>query len=385
MTQATIRFDDDAAATLVAWSRHSNELAAAMPEAISSVGTADAPGESVARDGQQAFAAARLRARRLGATVVADDAGGVVEFGFWAQDLHARQVPDERLRLPLRRDGAFLWSAVRGLPVGSRERLGALYWLAFADEHGTWSTRPDPLGASYPFAAFAPAEVYDVAALHSGRADTEFFRRFADGHAAPRRFQQPTNVLQLHVATATAGGTIASLTRTLLRVAAKRAAGEALTPFERCLSEYDAIQPLPLEPTIERVARAFMADAVAWCNVERHAANVDEAASAFGAQVRALRRARPWLANALVDGEHCRPDRHDGATLADALRCSPDGAERLWLVANLEGEAVDVDLRAAPGATGGWRVLLASPGALVDAAATRARPPDGEGVVLAAP
>lgn len=816
MTQATIRFDDAAAATLVAWSRHCDELAAAMPRTATALGAAAASDESVAHDDGRAFAAARLRARRLGATVVADDAGDLVEFGFWAQDLQARQVPDERLRLelfvpldavdparprqvarfsrlrlPLRRDGAFLWCAVRGLPVGSRTRLGALYWLAFADEHGTWSTRPDPLGASYPFGAFAPAEVYDVVALHAGRADAGFFRRFADAQAAPRRFEQPANVLQLHVATATAGGTIASLSRTLRRVAAKRAAGESLTPFERCLSEYDAIQPLPLEPTIERehgpapwtptvgddasdpdapcevtvdlrrpdvtnwgydvafvgmgatnaallesgrpdelvdlaaalhtlpdgpmmlvldlvyghtddqslpyldpaffrgpnmygqdvnqqhpvvraimlemqrrrvnvgadgirvdgaqdiktfdpvsgtlahdddflllmaelvqevagvrylpwcvfedgrpwpradwptastyrdvterqphvfqwgpltfahntpalvgfwwdrwwrveeilslgdrwisgcanhdtvrrgtqldpngpinrrlgttlpqvlrraydhpagtlltyvafpgvpmdflnatarapwgfvrdtdhryvvkvaaeeagflewqvepdgfaapdafrhlkalgfaelaplqrafraleaevasgaplvdvaervapllpqalgrpvrvetlerVARAFMADAVAWCNVERHAANVDEAASSFGVQVRALRRARPWLANALVDGEHCRPDRRDGATLADALRRSPDGAERLWLVANLEGEAVDVDLRAAPGTTGGWRVLLASPGALVDADATRARLPDGEGVVLAAP
>ena len=139
-------------------------------------------------------------------------------------------------------------------------------------------------------------------------------------------------------------------------------------------------RPVHVE-TLVRVARAFMADAVAWCNVERHAASVDEAASAFGAQVRALRRARPWLANALVDGEHCRPERRDGATLVEALRCSPDGAERLWLLANLEGETVDVDLRAVAGLAGA-RLQLVSPGALVDEALTRARLPDGEGVVL---
>ena len=814
MSRTAIRFEEEAAAALAAWSRGCEDSDAGFGVEPDLAAVAEAPAGTVLNAEQRVFAGARRRARRLGATVVPDDAGGVVEFGFWAQDLHVRQVPDERLRLevfvplgevdptlprqvarflrlrlPLRRDGAFLWSAVRGLPVGSRERFGALYWLAFADEHGSWSTRPDPLGASYPFGAFAPAEVYDVAALHAGRADADYFRRFADGHVAPRRFEQPANVLQLHVATATAGGTVASLTRMLQRVAAKREAGERLTPFELCLSEYDAIQPLPLEPTIERehgpapwsptvsadapdpdapcevtvdlrrpdvtdwgydvafvgmgatnaallesarpdelvdlavalhtlpggpmmlvldlvyghtddqslpyldpaffrgpnmygqdvnqqhpvvraimlemqrrrvdvgadgirvdgaqdiktfdpvsgtlahddeylllmgelvqevagvryrpwcvfedgrpwpredwptastyrdvterqphvfqwgpltfahntpallgfwwdrwwrveeilsvgerwisgcanhdtvrrgiqldpngpinrrlgttlpqvlrraydhpagtlltyvafpgvpmdflnatarapwgfvrdtddrfvvkvaaeeagflewqvepdgfaapdafrhlkalgfdelaplqrafraleaevasgaqlvdvaervapllpralgrpvrvetlerVARAFMADAVAWCNVERHAASVDEAASAFGAKVRALRRARPWLASALAASEQCRAQRRDGATLVDALRCSPDGAERLWLVANLEGETVDVELNGAQGPAGAWRVLLVSPGAVVDEAATRARLPDGEGVVLA--
>jgi hypothetical protein len=216
--------------------------------------------------------------------------GGVerVEFGFWAHDLDDRRVPDERvrlelylpqgqvdpaappsvarftrLRLPLERDGGFFWAVVRGLPIGSRARLGALYALAFADEHGTWTTRPDPLGASYPFGAFAPAEVFDVATLHEGRADAAYFERLAPRPATPGaaaagdavpRFPAPTNVLQLHVASATAGGTIADLTRVVRRVGEKVAAGAELTPFERCFSEYDAIQPLPLEPTIEREA-----------------------------------------------------------------------------------------------------------------------------------
>ncbi len=255
MPDTTARIDADATAALVAWSR---EAGAA---------------------GGDDFACARRRAARLGAHVRHGTAGTVVEFGFWAPDLEARRVPDERIRLelylppagldparpsaaarfvrqrlPLVREGAYLWAVVAGLPIGTRERLGALVALAVADEHGTWRRLPDPLAASMPFGAFAPSEIVDLGAFHEGRADADFFRRHAAGGdgEGPRRFGPPVNVLQLHVPTATAGGTIASLTRALRRLAAKLEAGAPLTPFERCLSEYDAIQPLPLEPTIER-------------------------------------------------------------------------------------------------------------------------------------
>jgi hypothetical protein len=255
MPDAPARFDADATAALVAWSREAGDT------------------------GADDFARARRRAARLGAHVRRGDAGTVVEFGFWAPDLVARRVPGGRVRLelflppsgldaarppeaarfvrqrlPLVRDGAYLWAAVRGLPVGTREGLGVLYALAVADEHGAWRQLPDPLAASMPFGAFAPSEVVDLDAFHEGRADASFFHRHAAGDDGdgPRRFGPPVNVLQLHVATATRGGTLASLTRALRRLAAKVAACEPLTPFERCLSEYDAIQPLPIEPTIER-------------------------------------------------------------------------------------------------------------------------------------
>ena len=258
MSAPVVTVDERASDALLAWSR-----------------------ARAAETGATAFDAARARARRLGAHVVRDADGERVEFGLWAGDLDERRVPDDRLRLelylaegdvdlrcasqtgrfrrlrvPLRRDGAYLWVALRGLPVGTRERLGALYALAYADEHGRWSMRPDPLGDSYPFGAFAPSEVYDLEAMHAGRSDAEHFRRLAG--AAPRgadgvpRFAAPVNVLQLHVGSSSAEGTIAGLTRTVARVAAKLREGAELTPYERCFTEYDAIQPLPLEPTIER-------------------------------------------------------------------------------------------------------------------------------------
>ena len=268
MRHTTVRLDADATDALIAWSRR-------IGTSSSATGAAPAPFGSPAFEAD--FAAARERARRLGASVVRREAPSLVEFGFWADDLRAQGVPEERvrlelyllpddldctlgeqrvactrLRLPLRRDGGYLWAAVAGLPVGSRTRIGAFYRLAFADADGRWHGRPDPLGASYPYGAFAPAEVYDVASMHAARADAGFFERFADPADTPRRFGPPTNVLQLHVGTATAEGTIAALTRVVRRIAEKLGAGTPLTPFERCFTEYDALQPMPLEPTIER-------------------------------------------------------------------------------------------------------------------------------------
>ncbi len=162
-----------------------------------------------------------------------------------------------------------------------------------------------------------------------------------------------------------------------------RSGSDAATAAERVAPLLPAGLGRP--PGVEgfkRLAHAFMADAAAWCNVERHAERIDAVQVEFGARLRALRRARPWLREALAAGEHCRVERRDGATLVDALRLAPDGGEALWLVANLEGETVSLDL-GAPGPAGpatGWAPLLASPGAEVDAG--RARLSDGEGLVL---
>ena len=149
MDHAPASIDVDATDVLVAWSRMA--------------------GDAVGDD----FARARRRAARLGAHVRRGASGTVVEFGFWAPTLKARRVPDDRLRLelflappgldparppetarfvrqrlPLTRDGDYLWAAVRGLPIGTRECLGALVALAEADEHGAWRQLPDPRAAA---------------------------------------------------------------------------------------------------------------------------------------------------------------------------------------------------------------------------------------------
>jgi hypothetical protein len=62
---------------------------------------------------------------------------------------------------------------------------------------------------SLPFGAMAPAELYDAGAMQAGRADAAYFEALKGG--APHKFGPATNILQIHVPTATAGGTLASL------------------------------------------------------------------------------------------------------------------------------------------------------------------------------
>ena len=105
----------------------------------------------------------------------------------------------------------------------------------------------DPLAASLPFGAFAPAELYDTATLQAARRDLDYYRALqGDG---VHKFAPPTNILQIHVPTATAGGTLASLTRQFERLAERFAADLPLEPGDQLYLGYDAVQLLPVEPT----------------------------------------------------------------------------------------------------------------------------------------
>jgi pullulanase/glycogen debranching enzyme len=66
---------------------------------------------------------------------------------------------------------------------------------------------------------------------------------------APHKFGPPTNILQIHVPTATAGGTLASLTRMYQRLAERVARDLPLEPADQLFLGYDAVQLLPVEPT----------------------------------------------------------------------------------------------------------------------------------------
>ncbi|MEE4117827.1 MAG: glucosylglycerol hydrolase, partial [Paracoccaceae bacterium] len=71
---------------------------------------------------------------------------------------------------------------------------------------------------------------------------------FAGGET-PHKFGPPTNILQIHVPTATAGGTLASLTRHYERLAERLDAGLPFEPADQLFLGYDAVQLLPVEPT----------------------------------------------------------------------------------------------------------------------------------------
>ncbi|MEM8622109.1 MAG: glucosylglycerol hydrolase [Pseudomonadota bacterium] len=217
------------------------------------------------------FDAARSIARRLGA----HPAGPLAEVGFWAPELLENRVPDgdiflevlepeeplllttarqqvqfRRTRLPMDRYDAYAFVAVDGMTAGTREVLGSFYCLSWRDAEGAWRRVLDPLAASLPFGAFAPAEFYDLAAMQAGREDKDYFAALAarsDGE--PAKIGPATSILQIHIPTATAGRTIAALTRQIEHVADRVRRDLPLEPADRLFAGYEAIQLLPVEPT----------------------------------------------------------------------------------------------------------------------------------------
>ncbi len=215
------------------------------------------------------FAAGKQIARQLGALVD----GERVEFGFWTPELQDWRIADgdvflevlrpqeeldltasqgdvrfDRVLLPVARCEAFTFAAATGLKAGSRDQIGDFYALVYRDQEGAYHRILDPLAASLPYGAFSPAEIYDLPAMQARRQDKGYFEqvRKADG---PYKFAPPTSILQVHVPTATPGGTLASLTRQFERLAVRVGAGLALEPDEELFAGYDAVQLLPVEPT----------------------------------------------------------------------------------------------------------------------------------------
>ncbi|MGF1569482.1 MAG: glucosylglycerol hydrolase [Nodosilinea sp.] len=217
-------------------------------------------------------------ARRLGAHYRSD---GLTEFGFWTPELTADVIQSERTleleiltplqpinfralqqtvafqrdRIPVMQQGEFTWAVVAGVQPGRREQAGSFYWLHYVDPEGRQHRIRDPLAYSLPYGVFAPAEVYDLERMQQQRADLDYFRRTSAPKGATEaeipRVPAPVNILQIHVKTASAPGSLEGLTGIYQHISAKLAQGEPLTPGEVAYTGYDAVQLLPVEPTIE--------------------------------------------------------------------------------------------------------------------------------------
>ena len=215
-------------------------------------------------------------ARKLGAYYRPD---GLTEVGFWVPGLirdvlHEREIylevftPIEpidwqeqeqtvkfrRDRLHLEQQGEFIWGVVAGMQPGNREQAGSFYWLRYIDRAEKLRTIRDLVPHSLPYGIFAPAELYDMDSLHASRADLDYLEQTAksnDPLVKIPRVSDPKNILQVHVGTASAEGTVAGLTRIYQEIAEKIKAGESLTPSEQNYVGYDAVELLPTEPTIE--------------------------------------------------------------------------------------------------------------------------------------
>ncbi len=224
--------------------------------------------EDAIRQASDNFEAARQIAPCLGAHL----RGDLVEFGFWAPELLEWSVPDNdifleilepvdpldlqmarqtatmrRYRLPIVRFDEVILAAVRGVKAGTRDRIGHFYALTWLDGDGRWRRILDPLAASLPFGVMAPAEVYNVASLHAERADRDYFRKMSSDDVVS--MPVPSNILQIHVPTATSRGTLASLDRHYHRLAELIESGRQVTAADRIFLSYDAVQLMPVEPT----------------------------------------------------------------------------------------------------------------------------------------
>ncbi len=214
------------------------------------------------------FDAEQQIARHLGG----QSDGDIAYFGFWVPELAENRVPSgdvflevltptipldltvahqdvpfDRSFVPVIRLDEHCFTAVRGMVAGSREQIGDFYALTWRDSEGGWHRILDPLAMSLPFGVMAPAELYDMAALQAGRTDTAYFEGFRG--EVPHKFGPPSNILQIHVPSATAGGSIAALTRQFERLAERISRDLPLEPADQLFMGYDSVQLLPVEPT----------------------------------------------------------------------------------------------------------------------------------------
>lgn len=220
------------------------------------------------RDGTEltTFECGRHLARLLGAHYDPDT--GLTSFGFWAPELGEQRIVDKVVQLqiytpiddidftrpllaasfhhcqvPLTHDGDYLWAVVDGVRAGNSQRAGSFYWVQATTPTGDTLTVHDLLADSIPYGSFAPAEVYDMVSLERERVDLEHFATNPE---------TPTSILELHIPTATVEGTVMALAETYRAIGDKQRRGESLTPSEQVFVGYDAVQPLPVDPTIER-------------------------------------------------------------------------------------------------------------------------------------
>ncbi|WP_349370690.1 glucosylglycerol hydrolase [Salinarimonas sp.] len=217
---------------------------------------------------RSAFDTAKAVAARLGA----QKHGDLCEVIVWAPELLERRVPEDdvfievlepedelsltrarqtlrfrRTRVPVARIENYCVAAIAGMRAGTRDHIGSFYSLVWRDAEERWTRVHDPLAASLPFGAFAPAEYYDVEAMLAARGDADYWAALPPGD--PVKLGPVANILQIHAPTATAAMTLAGLTRHVETLADRVRHDVPLAPADRIFLGYEAVQLLPVEPT----------------------------------------------------------------------------------------------------------------------------------------
>jgi hypothetical protein len=218
---------------------------------------------------QPSFEEAQILAKNLGSFYKNNQA----QFGFWIPELIENNINEISLEIystdtkinfqelpkaltfavqtvPLQIKGQFAFAIINGMKAGTANQMGDLYWLKYKDSKGDFQKIVDPLAHSIPFGAFSPAELFDMNTMFANRTDKAHFEQKAS--ETLRRFETPTNILQLHPHTATAKGSLQGLSELFATISNKLQKGEQLTKQEKCYANYDGIQLLPVMPQVEK-------------------------------------------------------------------------------------------------------------------------------------
>ncbi|MGC9525945.1 MAG: glucosylglycerol hydrolase [Limnospira sp.] len=232
--------------------------------------------EEIQKSDLTVFQKAQAIATRLGAHYRPD---GLTEIGFWAPELGADMIQPKNIYLEcltpkgkidpktpvqkvtfhreyiqLEKQGELFWGVYSGIRPGNKDQLGTFYWMHYLDLNtNEVRTIGDFLAYSLPYGIYAPAEVYDFQGMQNNRGDREYFSGWKGEGETDEipRVHPPQNILQLHINTASPNGYISGLTALYKRIGEKIVKNEALTPAEQNFIGYDAVQLLPVEPTVE--------------------------------------------------------------------------------------------------------------------------------------
>ncbi|MEX0904149.1 MAG: glucosylglycerol hydrolase [Balneolaceae bacterium] len=150
-------------------------------------------------------------------------------------------------------EGAFACAVVNHLPSGNRAQFGAFYQLAVIDKSGERKVVRDPMASSLPYGIYAPAELYDINSVLKSRSDKGYYHQLREKflQTNDNRVSPPVNLLEIHTGTTTKEGTLRSLTKRYKQIDKAINRGMDLSPDEKNLIGFDAVELMPVDPVIQ--------------------------------------------------------------------------------------------------------------------------------------
>jgi hypothetical protein len=162
---------------------------------------------------------------------------------------NSETIDFQYIELEIYQKEAFYYGVYEGVKAGDEYHFGDFYALAFVKKNGETSYVIDPVAASMPLGAFAPAEVFDLQKMFSERKDKAYFEALKAQNV--KRLDAPKHILEIHIPTATDGGTIADLNSFYKNIFTKNTHNQLLANFETALSGYDALELMPLQAQLD--------------------------------------------------------------------------------------------------------------------------------------